>query len=99
MREAVLRRWNEKWWRHFEIVNWGKLNEKYYEIMVKIKTNSINSDFSKEVDNQNFVCQFKKIHKIMILLLKFYRLYKQKNRSYLHIRVIKAKTKVCSKEN
>ena len=40
------------------IVVWGKLNEKYYEIMEKVNSSSINSDFSREVDNQNFVCPF-----------------------------------------
>ena len=40
------------------IIDWGKLNEKYYEIMEKVNSSSINSDFSKEVDSQNFVCPF-----------------------------------------
>ena len=40
------------------IVDWGKLNEKYYEIMEKVNSSSINSDFSEEVDSQNIVCPF-----------------------------------------
>ena len=40
------------------IAVWGKLNEKYYEIMKKVNRSSINSDFSEEVDSQNFFCSF-----------------------------------------
>ena len=41
------------------IVDWGKLNEKHYEIMEIVNSNSINSDFSEEVDSKILVCLFK----------------------------------------